>query len=196
MSLTSTRRHPGELRKPGAPVPQPSARVRSSRDYAAPAAVILLAYAGYFKANPLLSWIPVDLTFLGAALTFIGVVAVAARSTMPRGTVPVLALWALFVPAAILHAPGPYASQKVTYLFTLTLLSALGPLFLIRSAARQELWVIMQVVLAAVLVAGTLLSSHPVQRRTVPPGCSWPARTPSRPETWRALWSSAASSSP
>jgi hypothetical protein len=49
----------------------------------------------------------------------------------------------------------------VLYLFTLTLLSALGPLFLLRTAARQKLWVIMQVGLAAVLAAGALLSSHP-----------------------------------
>ena len=156
----STGRYLGELEPL---VPQLTTKVRSQRDYVAAGAVILLLYAGYFKANPLLSWVPVDLTFLGAALTLIGVIAVAARSTMPPGTGPVLALWATFIPAAILHAPGAYASQKVLYLFTLTLLSALGPLFLIRSTARQELWVIMQVVLAAVLAGGALLSSHPLQ---------------------------------
>jgi hypothetical protein len=160
-------RYAGDL---GPPVPQPIARARSLRDYAAVAAILLLAYAGYFKASPLLSWTPVDLTFLGGALVLAGVLAGAGKSTIPRGMVPILALWALFVPAAILHAPGAYADQKVTYLFTLTLLSALGPLFLVRTAARQELWVIMQLVLAAVLAAGALISSHPVQ----------PAEGPSR----------------
>jgi hypothetical protein len=160
MSLMSTGRYLRELQPP---IPQPIARVHSLPDYAAPAAILLLLYAGYFKANPLLSWMPVDLTFLGAALTLTGVIAVTGRGTIPRGTGPVLALWAVFMPAAILHAPGSYASQKVTYLFTLTLLSALGPLFLIRSGARQEIWVIMQVTLAAVLAGGALLSSHPVQ---------------------------------
>ena len=87
--------------------------------------------------------------------------AVAGRSTIPRGTWPVLALWALFMPAAILHAPGSYAAQLVTYLYTLTILSALGPLFLMRSEVRQKLWVIMQIILAAALAGGALLSSHP-----------------------------------
>ena len=102
-----------------------------------------------------------DLTFLGAALTSVGILAVAGRSTIPRGTWPVLALWALFMPAAILHAPGSNAAQKVTYLYTLTILSALGPLFLMRSEVRQKLWVIMQIILAAALAGGALLSSHP-----------------------------------
>jgi O-Antigen ligase len=162
MSLASTRRHyPGEVWDLLPAVPSPAVRARRPRDYVAVTPVVLLAYAGYFKANPLLSWVPVDLTFLGATLVAIGVLAVTGQSTIPRGTGPVLALWALFMPAAILHAPGSYASTKVTYLFTLTLLSALGPLFLLRTAARQELWVIMQVLLAAVLASGALLSSHP-----------------------------------
>jgi O-antigen ligase len=158
MSLTSTRRYsPGEVQE----LAPPAGRARRSRDYAAVTAVVLLAYAGYFKANPLLSWTPVDLTFLGAGLVAIGVLAVTGQRTIPRGTGPVLALWATFMPAAILQAPGPYASQKVLYLFTLTLLSALGPLFLLQTAARQELWVLLQIGLAAVLAVGALLSSHP-----------------------------------
>ena len=156
--VNSERRRPVALKSP---VPQPAGRARSLRDYAAVTAVLLLAYAGNFKANPLLSWMPVDLTFLGAALTSVGVLAVAGRSTIPRGTWPVLALWALFMPAAILHAPGSYAAQLVTYLYTLTILSALGPLFLMRSEVRQKLWVIMQIILAAALAGGALLSSHP-----------------------------------
>ena len=159
MALVNTeRRHPVALKSP---VPQPAARARSLRDYAAVAAVLLLVYAGNFKGNPLLSWTPVDLTFLGAALTGVGVLAVAGRSTIPPGTWPVLALWALFMPAAILHAPGSYADQKVTYLYTLTILSALAPLFLMRSEVRQKLWVIMQIILAAAIAGGALLSSHP-----------------------------------
>ena len=159
MSLVNTeRRDPVTLKSP---VPQPAARARSLRDYMAVAAVLLLVYAGDFKASPLLSWTPVDLTFLGAALTVVGVLAVAGRSTIPRGTWPVLALWALFIPAAILHAPGSWVAQQVTYLYTLTILSALGPLFLMRSEVRQKLWVIMQIILAAALAGGALLSSHP-----------------------------------
>jgi hypothetical protein len=152
------RRRPVALKSPVLP---PATRARSLRDYAAVAAILLLGYAGVFRLNPLLSWIPLNLTVLGAALTSVGVLAAAGRDTIPRGTGPVLVLWALFMPAAILHAPGSYADSMVTYLYTLTILSALGPLFLMRSKARQELWVIMQIILASLLAGGALLSSHP-----------------------------------
>jgi hypothetical protein len=154
----SERRRPVALKSP---VPQPATRARSLRDYAAVAAILLLGYAGVFRLNPLLSWIPLNLTVLGAALTSVGVLAAAGSDTIPRGTGPVLVLWALFMPAAILHAPGSYADSMVTDLYTLTILCALGPLFLMRSKVRQELWVIMQIILASVLAGGALLSSHP-----------------------------------
>jgi hypothetical protein len=63
---------------------------RGLRDYGAPAGVLLLLYAGYFKANPLLSWVPVDLTGLGAVLALAGIMGVLIRGTVPRGTLAVL----------------------------------------------------------------------------------------------------------
>jgi len=134
---------------------------RQFRDFAAPFAVLLLAYSGLFKGSPLLSWTPVDLTLLAAVLVLSGVVAVLVRGEVPRGTGVVLALWTIFVPAAILHPPLAYASTKTLHLFTLTLLSALGPLFLIQSAARQRFWVVMQIGLGCVLAAGAALSPAP-----------------------------------
>jgi hypothetical protein len=134
---------------------------RHFRDYLAPFAVLLLLYAGYFKANPLLSWVPVDLTLLGALLTLVGVAAVLIRKRVPRGAGAVLALWATFMPMAILHANNTYGSSKSLRLFTLTLLAALGPLFLMRSGRRQQIWVVMQIVLGAVLAIGTAVSPVP-----------------------------------
>jgi O-antigen ligase len=139
---------------------------RHFRDYAAPFAVLLLLYAGFFKANPLLSWAPVDLTLLGATLTLAGVVAVLFRNSVPRGVNAVLALWATFLPMVILRADNPYGSIKSLHLFTLTLLAALAPLFLIRSGRRQEIWVLMQIALGTVLAIGTSLSPVP----DLPPG--------------------------
>ncbi len=134
---------------------------RCSRDYAAPFTVLILVYAGIFKANPFLSWMPVDLTLLGAVLVLGGVIAVVVRSDVPRGTGVVLAIWATFVPAAFLHAPTAYGSSKTLYLFTLTLLAALGPLFLLQSERRQRIWVIMQIGLGCVLAAGAAFSPAP-----------------------------------
>lgn len=134
---------------------------RHFRDYLAPFAVLLLLYAGFFKASPLLSWVPVDLTLLGALLTLVGVVVVLIRNSVPRGTGAVLALWATFMPMAILHANNTYGSSKSLRLFTLTLLAALGLLFLIHSERRQQIWVFMQIALGAVLAIGTALSPVP-----------------------------------
>ena len=142
---------------PGHPPRMP----RHFRDYLAPFAVLLLLYAGYFKASPLLSWVPVDQTLLGALLTLVGVVAVLLRNSVPRGTGAVLALWATFMPMAILHANNTYGSSKSLRLFTLTLLAALGPLFLKRSERCQQIWVFMQIALGAVLAIGTALSPVP-----------------------------------
>ena len=80
------------------------------RNYAAPFAILLLLYAGFFKANPLLSWVPVDLTLVGAVLTLAGVLALLLSNSVPRGTGTVLALLATFLPLAILRADNPYAS--------------------------------------------------------------------------------------
>jgi len=134
---------------------------RRFRDYAAPFAVLILAYSGLFKGSPFLSWTPVDLTLLAAVLVLGGVIAVLVRGEIPRGTGVVLAVWTTFVPAAILHAPTPYGSTKALHLFTLALLSALGPVFLIRSESRQRIWVLMQIGLGCVLAAGAAFSPAP-----------------------------------
>jgi hypothetical protein len=145
--------HPAPHRPPRVP--------HHLRDYLAPFAVLFLLYAGYFKANPLLSWVPVDLTLLGALLTLVGLIAVLIRNSVPRGTGAVLTLWATFTPMAILHADNTHGSSKSLRLFTLTLLAALGPLFLMRSERRQQIWVFMQIILGTVLAIGTVLSQVP-----------------------------------
>jgi hypothetical protein len=133
-----------------------------ARDWAAPGAVLLLLYAGYFKADPLLSWVPADLTVAGAVLAACGIAAVLLTTgAVPRGTMPVLALWAAFIPAAIFHAPAAYGSAKTAHLFTLSLLAALGPVFLLRTQARLEAWVVLQIALGAVLATGAWLSPPP-----------------------------------
>ena len=134
---------------------------RHFRDYLAPFAVLLLLYAGYFKASPLLSWVPVDLTLLGALLTLVGVVAVLSGILYQGEPAPYWRCGRHSCPMAILHANNTYGSSKSLRLFTLTLLAALGPLFLIRSERRQQTWVFMQIALGAVLAIGTTLSPVP-----------------------------------
>jgi hypothetical protein len=133
-----------------------------TRDWVAPAAAALLIYAGYFKGSPLLAGVPVDLTLLGAVLTACGIAAaILATGRVPRGTGPVLAVWATFIPAALLHAGNAYGEAKTQYLFTLTLLAALAPLFLVRSPRRQQIWVWLQIGLGAVLAVTAWLRPAP-----------------------------------
>ena len=99
------------------------------------------------------------------------------------------------MPAAILHASGSYADSLVTDLYTLTILCALRPLFLLRSKVRQELWVMMQIILASVLAVGALLSSIRSRLRMARTYTS-PGRTPLTPGTWRPWLSCPARSWP
>ena len=132
---------------------------RRATEYAASLSLLLLAYAGYFEANPFLSWVPVDLTVAGAVLTAGGITCVLlTRGQCTKGMLPVLSLWALFIPAAVIHAPDPYGASKSLHLFTLTLLAALGPVFLLRSRRGQRVWVILQIALGAILAIGAWLS--------------------------------------
>lgn len=99
---------------------------------------------GYVKADPRLAWIPVDLTLIGAALT---VACIAAAMFRQKGRIPiprsigwVALLWIMFVPATLL--PGvPLDMDKIGRLFTITLLAAVAPLFLIRSRADVRTFV-------------------------------------------------------
>ena len=91
--------------------------------------------AGFFKADPRLAWMPIDLTVLAAALSL----AIAAwRCARERGlilpsTLEIAALFALTVPSIMVTKWLPYPTEKVTRFYTLTFLAALAPTFLIRT---------------------------------------------------------------
>lgn len=129
-------------------------------DLLAPLAVATLMSAGYLKATPLLDWLPIDLTLLGAVLVGIGicVTQIRLRSRLPSGVVPVLLLWVTFVPGWVLADPNPYTAQKTVRLFTLTLLSALGAVYLLRTPTRQRVWCWL-LLLVGTLAVGTAVVS-------------------------------------
>ena len=128
-------------------------------DVLAPSALALLLFAGGVKASPaVLAVLPgpsVDLTVLGALLVAAAVVAglFRQRLVLPAGALAVIGLWAAFAVGLFGPAPTAYASEKAARLFTLTLLAAVAPVFILRTRPRQWLWLAM-LVLVGVVTAG------------------------------------------
>lgn len=93
---------------------------------------------GEFKGDPRLSWVPVDLTLLlGGALALLVLWTVVRRNRFrfrPE-TAWVLALFSIFLVPVLWTDLHPYAVEKVSRFFTLTLLAAVAPLVLFRSLA-------------------------------------------------------------
>jgi O-antigen ligase len=91
-------------------------------------------FAGDLKANPKLAWIPVDLTALGAGLLIVVILARVMRGWRTASPWPLLlvALWfATFIPGVTQAVASDYGSQKILTLFSLTLLAAVAPIFLV-----------------------------------------------------------------
>lgn len=101
--------------------------------------------AGYFKSDPRLAWLPVDLTVLlaiaSAAAGFAALVR--ARLRVDRSIFTILMLFLLFLipelwrilSSGILSSGDIYQEEKSLRLFTVTLASALGPFVFIRDKA-------------------------------------------------------------
>ena len=108
--------------------------------------------AGYFKADDRLEWVPIDLT-VGLMIIVVALAFFEGYWAKPdRAVGRMLLLFAAFVPALMLAEWSEYATDKAQRFFTITLVSALAPLFLIRS--RQSL----RRFLNAVAVIGIILS--------------------------------------
>lgn len=127
-------------------------------DVVVPGAVVLLLFSGIFKANPLLSWLPIDLTLLAALATATCLAAVFVTHgvdlRLPLGA---LALAAAMVPGILLSSDNPYAVAKVSGL-ALTAAAALGAYYLVRTPRRTVVWVWLHVLVGVVLAVGTLLT--------------------------------------
>lgn len=98
---------------------------------------VLFLFAGLYKADPRLAWVPVDLTALFFGLSVIsGVVIIAKKDITFKRTAFVLFLlyifFAGFVLLSYLWTPGKlYATQKMLYIWTLVLWSLAAPSLII-----------------------------------------------------------------
>lgn len=95
---------------------------------------------GAFKADPRLQWLPVDPTLLlalaVAGLSFLSLVQSGFR--FPRSLGWLLLLFVLFALPLLWMEFHPYATEKVSRLFTLTLVATVAPLFLLQG--RDEIY--------------------------------------------------------
>lgn len=118
--------------------------------------LLLLGFGGYIKGLPLLSAAPVDITVMAAG--FVLLVCVhrwfRARLQLPRGKEYVLGLWWIF----LLGWPSfdlAYSAAKLSKIYTLVLLCAVGALFILNTPRARRTWVegtVMLGVFMAVLV--------------------------------------------
>ncbi|MDQ1537565.1 MAG: hypothetical protein QOE58_1958 [Actinomycetota bacterium] len=118
----------------------------------------LFAYAGQVKMNPLLSWVPVDLTLLLGLVVAVAVIVSRIRVGPTRGVLAVpLTLLAILQLGVVLSPLVGYSLTKVTTLWTFTTLAIVAPFYLIRTEAHRQLFLRTLVVLAVAVAVVTLI---------------------------------------
>ncbi len=112
------------------------------RRWVLPVLTAAFVMAGFFKSTQMFAWLPYDLTLLLGIATGVAVIARLIVSRIPAQIHGIIVGFMLLVPAVFNAAPTLYGSEKVSRLFTITLLATLAPVLLIRSKADLErfLW--------------------------------------------------------
>lgn len=117
-------------------------------------ALAALGYAGYFKSNPTLAWLPVDLTVTSAAIVALVVLlGYLGRHGDWKSTGGVAAVF-LVLSAGIAFAP---ALGKPLVLFSVTLLCALAPCVLLVDSRAQRWWLRANIACAALMIGTALV---------------------------------------
>lgn len=96
----------------------------------------LFLLAGIFKPNPETSDLPVDLTVLTAVLCFIFVAwrYLQLKDRLIKPLILIAILFLLFVPTLLWTDWNSYAVDKAARFFTLTLLAAVAPIYIVRTS--------------------------------------------------------------
>jgi O-antigen ligase len=118
------------------------ASVAAVRGWLYPVATAGLITAGNFKDNPMLDFVPVDLTLAWAVIVSGCIGYELIRRGIPEGSFSVILGFVLLVPSVFIAAPDDYGVEKISRFFTLTLLAALAPIVLIGRSRDLErhLW--------------------------------------------------------
>ena len=154
----------------------------------------LFLTAGYFKSDPRLTWVPVDLTVASAALLMIAVLhSLATEPLRLNAALPLtLAIAVVMSVSLIFTTWTPYGVEKATRFYTLTLLAFLAPVFLIRDLGdARKLFNSLSIIGLAVTVdasftlLGTLGTANAISRlKTVGASAISLARIAGTAGTW------------
>lgn len=140
---------------------------RSIMHFASPAWVlplVSLAYVGYFKGAPIFEHVPIDPTAgLAVACTCAFAHLAMGRSWRGRRVVAaVLGLWLVFGVAGVISLSSHRSLTKVSELFSLTLLCALLPCFVL-GGQRARRWLLgMTLACSIVMALAALVAPDPV----------------------------------
>lgn len=112
------------------------------RDAVSTGSLFLLLFAGYVKGSPVLAWVPVDLTALGAVLVGLFCVTGWLRDDgrLPTGFGWVVALVVTFL-IPLWHASDTTYGREKVDLLAITLLCLVGPMFVVHTRERL-LWLL------------------------------------------------------
>lgn len=134
----------------------------------------LFLFAGNLKADPRLAWLPIDFTVLFALLTVILMIRALIKS---KGRVPSEIFWILllffcFAIPIFWTEFTPYAEEKVSRLFTLTLLVTVAPIFLFRTNEDLKRLYIVLTILGLMMGVDSIISLFTNGRLEINPNLS------------------------
>lgn len=120
-------------------------------------ATAFFVMAGFVKRIEPLASLPVDVTVLSAVVVGLLVVAVLVTQPVPQQVHMVVLGFLLLVPPALFTAPTVYGTDKTARLLTLTFLSILAPVVLIRDRADVGRHLFALTAMSGVVVVGALV---------------------------------------
>src|SRR5690606_23859479 len=119
------------------------------------ALLAVLVYSGQIKANPAISWVPVDLTVtVAAAVCMLALLSVPTMRPSLSATWYVLVIAGVFVAGTFARNLSEYAADKTFTMFTVTLLAlVIAPVLVFQNEAsvRTFFWTFYSIGLIAVL---------------------------------------------
>jgi capsular polysaccharide biosynthesis protein/O-antigen ligase len=120
-----------------------------------------LVLSGSFKDLDALDLLPVDATLLLAAVVAVLVALRMLSDPVPRAAHTVIFGFLLLIPAAFFTAPTEYGTDKALRLFTITFLSMLAPVVLIRDRTDIRRHLLALAGIATIVVAVALIDPQP-----------------------------------
>src|SRR5699024_4622578 len=111
--------------------------------------------------NPLLAWLPIDLTLLAAMLVFIACLSSRLKFGPAAGYIALpLLLWVAFLPPIGLSHLDSYGLSKTVTLFSVSFLAAISPFYLLRFE-KQRIAFLYSLVLLSVTISIAALFLSP-----------------------------------